>query len=157
MKEINNPFTGQDGYNCFGCSQENRFGLKLKFFEEGEEIVSFWEPKKEFQGWKNVLHGGIQATLMDEIASWVAFVKMGTVGVTYRLSVRYMKPVYMDTGTITLRAGIKGMKRNIAEIAVSLSDGSGKLCSEGVIDYFLFPEEKARKDMFYPGKEAFDG
>ena len=129
--------------------------LKLDFIEEGEEIISFWNPEKRFEGWKNVLHGGIQATLMDEIASWVVLVKIGTGGVTYRLNAKYRKPVYIDKGVITLRALLKGIKRNIAEIHVRLIDGTGQSCSEAVVEYFVLPEEKARTEMHYPGKDAF--
>jgi len=54
----------------------------MQFFDEGDSVISTWEPTGNFQGWHNVLHGGIQATLMDEIASWVVFTKLGTTGVT---------------------------------------------------------------------------
>ena len=39
----------------------------------------------EFAGFHDILHGGIQATMMDEIASWVVLVKLDTSGVTYPL------------------------------------------------------------------------
>ena len=155
MNEIHNPYEGQEGYNCFGCSPGNLSGLRLRFFEDGDEIVCSWDPEDKFQGWKNVLHGGIQATLMDEIASWLIFVKLGTAGVTYRLNARYRKPVFIDRGNVMLRAVLKETRRNISEIEVTLFDGSGQLCSEGSVEYFLFPEEQARRDMQYPGREAF--
>jgi len=155
MREIKNPFSGQEGYNCFGCSPSNLSGLRLTFTEEGEEVVTVWEPEAHFQGWKNVLHGGIQATIMDEIASWLVFTKLGTAGVTYRMSIKYKKPVFMDRGKVVVRARLKETRRNIAEILVSLKDGSGQLCSEGTVEYFLFPEDQAGRDMNYPGREAF--
>lgn len=155
MKEILNPYAKLEGHNCFGCSPENQFGLRLKFFEDGDELVCRWKPEERFQGWVNVLHGGIQATLMDEIASWVIFLKKDTVGMTYRLNTKYRKPVYMDKGEITLRAKLTGTRRNISEIEVTLTDADGQLCSEAVVEYFIFPEEKARKEMHFPGRDAF--
>ncbi len=75
MKKIRNPYVDLKGYNCFGCSPNNIQGLHMHFEEHGEKIISEWTPKMQFQGYKNVLHGGIQATLMDEIASWCVQIK----------------------------------------------------------------------------------
>jgi acyl-coenzyme A thioesterase PaaI-like protein len=49
----------------------------MTFFDDGEGIVSNWGPKEGYQGYDKVLHGGIQATLIDEIASWVVYVRLG--------------------------------------------------------------------------------
>ncbi|MCP4176231.1 MAG: PaaI family thioesterase, partial [bacterium] len=104
MKKIVNPFIDFKGYNCIGCSPSNPYGLKMSFFEEGDEIISFWEPDDKFTGYDFILHGGIQATLMDEIASWVVFVKLETGGFTSRLNVSYKSSVFTNKGKITLRA-----------------------------------------------------
>ena len=80
--EIHNPYQKIEDYNCFGCSSTNKLGLKMDFIEEEDGIYSYWTPEKHFQGWMGILHGGIQATLLDEIASWVVFVKLGKSGVT---------------------------------------------------------------------------
>ncbi len=82
MKKIPNPWLETDGYYCFGCAPTNAYGLQMEFFEEGEELVCYWEPKSHFQGWLNTLHGGIQSVLMDEIAAWVVVKKRNTCGVT---------------------------------------------------------------------------
>ncbi len=39
----------------------------MEFYEDGDEVVSIWKPRPEYQGWIDTLHGGIQAVLMDEI------------------------------------------------------------------------------------------
>jgi len=155
MKELHNPYVTMEGYNCFGCCPKNLAGLRMEFKEDGEDIVSFWDPDKRFEGWKNVLHGGIQATLMDEIASWVVFVKLGTGGVTYKLSTKYRRPVRIDKGRLCLRAALVEVRKSIAEITVRLYDGTDQLCSEGTLEYFVLPEDKAKEEMHYPGREAF--
>ena len=91
-RKIINPFAGRSGYNCFGCSPDNKLGLQLSFLNEGEYIVARWLPQPQFQGYHNLLHGGIQATLLDEIASWYVYARLHTAGVTSRLAVRYRKP-----------------------------------------------------------------
>ena len=82
MKKIINPWKGLEGYNCFGCASNNEAGLKMEFYEDGDEVVSIWKPRPEYQGWIDTLHGGIQAVLMDEICAWVILRKLQTTGVT---------------------------------------------------------------------------
>ena len=155
MKKLKNPFAQQEGYNCFGCSPNNQFGLELTFVEDGEYVISEWMPKPQFQGWKNVLHGGIQATLMDEIASWLVFAKLKTAGVTSRMEIKLKKPVYTDKGKLTLKAKLKEMNRNIAVIDTWLYDPDNELCATGIIHYYTFKEEVAREKFWYPGAESF--
>lgn len=155
MKKIVNPFIEAENYTCFGCSPRNPFGLKMTFFEEGDEIICHWSPSKNFEGFHNVLHGGIQSTLMDEIASWVVFVKLQTGGFTSSLQVKYLTSVIIDKGDITLKASLREMEKNIAHIQVQLFDGSGKLCTEAVVSYFTLPEKIAKAKLRYPGVDSF--
>jgi len=71
MRKIRNPYaeTGKTDNQCFGCSPNNPIGLHLEFWEKGEEVIAKWIPRKSLQGFRDVLHGGIQATLLDELAS----------------------------------------------------------------------------------------
>jgi uncharacterized protein (TIGR00369 family) len=155
VKLLENPFRTLDGYNCFGCSPNNSHGLRMEFFDEGDSVVSTWEPTRNFQGWHNVLHGGIQATLMDEIASWVVFTKLGTTGVTSKMEVKLSKPMLMNNGPVKLVAKLCEMRRNIAVIDVELSDCEGTVCAEGIFHYFTYPEGVAKERLFYPGREKF--
>ncbi len=153
--EIKNPYRGVKGYNCFGCSPENTNGLKMKFEVDGENIVCEWKPKDYLQGYHDVLHGGIQATLMDEIASWFVQTKIGTAGVTSELKVKYLKPVYTNNGNIFLESGLKNKRKNLVDIWVKLMDVNKTVCAEAVVTYFTFPEKIAIEKLHYPGKKAF--
>ena len=151
---IKNPFKWeQDG--CFGCSQANHAGLRLTFEESANHLHAEWEPTPGYQGYINVIHGGIIATLLDEIGAWCVYVKAGTSAVTSVLTVRYLKPVYISKGKVTLDAEIVSRDEKSARLHCRLFDGDGKQCSEAEIDYFLYPEDIARKRYYYPGKEAF--
>ena len=76
-------------YNCFGCSPDNEAGVRMEFYEDGDEVVSIWKPRPEYQGWLNTLHGGIQSVLLDEICGWVVFRKLQTGGVTSKMETRF--------------------------------------------------------------------
>ena len=155
MTKLRNPFAHLKGYNCFGCSPDNPVGLHLIFSEENDEIVSHWQPGTNFQGYFNILHGGIQATLMDEIASWTVYVKVKTAGFTSNADIRYLKPVRMDQGPITLRSSVKQMRRNLADIEVLLFDRNATLCARGLMTYYTFPLEHSKQSMYYPDHGQF--
>ena len=154
MKKIINPFVHLDGHNCFGCAPCNPFGVKMEFFEDGDDIVSLWQPTPNFQGWLNTLHGGIQSVLLDEICGWVVMRKLQTAGVTSKMETRYLRPVSTEGGKITLRARIKEQRRNIVLIEATLHNSTGELCSQALCTYFTFPPEKAHNEMHFSGCEV---
>ncbi|MFA8298885.1 MAG: PaaI family thioesterase [Hyphomicrobiales bacterium] len=155
MKKLKNPYESLEGYNCFGCSGNNEHGLQMKFKFDGEEVVSEWEPRGYFQGYFNTLHGGIQSTLIDEIACWLVQMKCKTAGLTSNLNVRYLKSVSTLEGKIKLVARLKGMRRNLADVEVELLDSKGVKCSEGKVTYFTFPEKVAKDKLHFPEYEDF--
>ncbi len=157
MKKILNPYikTKGDTYNCFGCSPKNNVGLKLEFWDAGEEIICYWKPKKDFEGYVNVIHGGIQSLIMDEIASWTIYTKCETAGVTSNLNVKYKQPLQIDDKDIIIRGRIESQKRNLVTIKTTIENSDGKICSEGLVTYFTFAKDVAKEKYMYPGIEAF--
>ena len=152
---IKNPFHKLEGYNCFGCSPDNKLGLRMNFRLEGDYVLCDWEPENHLQGWVGILHGGIQATLMDEIASWYVFVKLKTAGVTSKMEVKLIKPVKMENAPFRLRARLKEMQKNIALIHVELFMNDGTLGAEATMHYFTYPQNIASQRLYYPGIEHF--
>lgn len=148
MKIIHNPYDHLDGHKCFACSKKNEFGLHMEFFEEGENVISLWQPQPQFQGYENILHGGIQATLMDEIASWIVQLKIKTVGFTASLNTRYLKPVATDKGKIKLIANITNIRRNLIDIHVQLFNHEDILCAKSEITFFTY-SDKIAKEKFH--------
>jgi uncharacterized protein (TIGR00369 family) len=155
VRPIKNPFVHLDGYNCFGCCPDNENGLRLRFEEDGDWVVSKWTPTSQFEGYHGVLHGGIQSTLFDEVGAWVIYVKAATAGVTGRMDVRYRKPVFINKGDITLRGRLLEHNRRLAKVEVELLDASQQVCAQAIVEYFLFSSEKAKSEYYYPGLDSF--
>ena len=139
MRHISNPFVNRPDYNCFACSPDNENGLRMSFSEDGDDIICSWSAKPRFVGYGGIVHGGIQATLHDEIASWVVFVKLATAGFTERLEIDYRSPVRIEASPLMLRSRLEGMDGNRARIQTSLFDAKGKLGSESLAVYFTMP------------------
>lgn len=122
---------------------------------EGEEVIAHWNPQNWMEGYANVLHGGIQATLLDEISSWVVQTQCHTVGVTTSMEISYRKPVLISDGEITLRASLAKTTSRMAEIDAKLFSHNGQLCAQASVKYFLMPADKATAQFYYPGADAF--
>ncbi len=157
-RKIINPYIREhssDGIKCFGCSPQNPIGLQLTFYDTGEELETLWNPSWQYEGFLNVLHGGIQATLLDEIASWLVFTKCETTGVTKTMNVIYHNPVYVKNNEIRITASLIKQEERSALIKTCLYNSEGKLCTEADVEYFIFPLAVAKRKYFYPGVEAF--
>ena len=63
MKSVQETF-GPAGI-CFGCGPANPQGLRIRSFEEGDELVADWTPQPHHQAFENVLNGGICVLRMD--------------------------------------------------------------------------------------------
>jgi len=157
MRKILNPYaTGmRSNCKCFGCSPHNEFGLNMEFYEKDGEVISYWRPKEHFEGYDNVLHGGIQGTMLDEIASWVVNTQCKTGGVTAQMDVRFRKPVFMNGGELTIKARLKEHNSRMATIQAEVYNADGDICSEAEVKYMIFPEKIAREKFGYPGIEHF--
>lgn len=155
MKKIRNPYRLLDKHLCFGCSDKNPFGLSLDFELDGEVVKSSWKPDAHYQGFYQVLHGGIQATLLDEVAGWVVQVVCKTSGVTSGIVVSYHKPLYTTESIIFMEAKIKELRGKFVDIEAVLMNSDGVACSTALVTYYLYPEHTARERLYYPGVEAF--
>jgi uncharacterized protein (TIGR00369 family) len=159
MKKIRNPWKeepdNQHDYNCFGCSPFNEIGLQLEFWEDGDELIAKWQPRKSLEGWMGVIHGGIQATLLDELGGWIVMIKLKTAGVTSELNVKYLKPVKVAKGELTIKGRLLSMDGRIAKISCSLFGSDGVEYAKADLSYFCFPEKIAKARYHYPGIEAF--
>lgn len=155
MRKIINPWKDSGVFHCFGCSDANQIGLKMQFFEENDRLVCDWIPTKHYEGYINTLHGGIQATMHDEIASWVIYTIVGTAGVTTKLDVSYTKGVLVTDGLVRLEAKVIDNDGKDVTIESVLKNANGQECSKALIVYRIYSTELAIRKMHYPGKEAF--
>lgn len=57
---------------CFGCGPANEQGLRIRSFEQGDEVVCSWTPQKHHEAFDGVLNGGIVGTLLDCHLNWAA-------------------------------------------------------------------------------------
>jgi uncharacterized protein (TIGR00369 family) len=80
--------------NCFVCGDQNVNGLKAKFFVRKDgAVISEIVADERFQGYKNVLHGGIISSMLDEVMI-KSVLATGIFAVTAEMTVKFRRPVF---------------------------------------------------------------
>jgi acyl-coenzyme A thioesterase PaaI-like protein len=83
----------EDDGMCFCCGARNPIGLKLTFeMTPDRRMRTEWTPRPEHAGFKEIVHGGLVATLLDEVMIRLLYA-LGIRAVTAELSARYLKPL----------------------------------------------------------------
>jgi acyl-coenzyme A thioesterase PaaI-like protein len=77
---------------CFGCSQTNASGLRLRFRRRGDVVLARYTIPDRFHGAPGIAHGGIVATILDEVSCAAIFFVRERPVVTGELTVRYLRP-----------------------------------------------------------------
>jgi uncharacterized protein (TIGR00369 family) len=108
---------------CFGCGPDNPVGLRLSGFRmvEGERYEVDFTPLPEHQGWQEIVHGGIIATVVDEVMTRLLW-ELGMEVVTAELTVRYKRPLQVGTAVRATAWKERDLGRYV-EVAASVSDG----------------------------------
>lgn len=128
---------------CFICGVENPIGLKLKIYQISPGIIeTTYSAPEHFQGYPGILHGGIVASILDEISgralmgepSSPRFMFTGRLQVKYRKNVPTGKP---------LRIIGKAMKSKgkSAEGWAGIYDQEGNLLAEASTLLIDLPKE----------------
>lgn len=79
-----------DDKKCFACGSENPIGLKLEFKTTGKKTKAEFIPKKEHQGYKDIVHGGVLSTILDEAIVRLAY-EIGHNAVSVNINVNFRK------------------------------------------------------------------
>jgi acyl-coenzyme A thioesterase PaaI-like protein len=81
--------------SCFACGPKNEHGLQLDITETTEGVEAIIKPPVWTQGYNKIIHGGIIATILDEMAVWAAY-KKGYKSVTAELKMRIKEALQID-------------------------------------------------------------
>ncbi len=79
---------------CFGCSPDNPIGLHLECFaQEDGTWAAYFIPTRYHESYNGIMHGGLVATILDELIANHLDKGRGLRAVTGRLEVRFRHPV----------------------------------------------------------------
>ncbi len=127
---MNNTTEIQSDDHCFCCGVKNDKGLKLKFERtENNAVSTTLTVPGYFTGWANLTHGGLISMLLDETMAQ-ACIEKGLKGFTAELTVRFVKPLPVETPVI-VEGRIDELKRKIAKTYGTVKDSNGTVYAKG--------------------------
>jgi acyl-coenzyme A thioesterase PaaI-like protein len=131
-------------HNCFACGTLNASGLHLDLHVDGERCWTDLEIPDRFQGWDEIAHGGIVATILDEVMAW-SLVDADNWGLTARMSVDYKRPVPLGR-PIHAEGWITESRRRIVTTAGRMVDGTnGELLATAEATYVAATDDRKRE------------
>jgi uncharacterized protein (TIGR00369 family) len=131
---------------CFVCGKENMQGLAIQFFA-GENVVrGSFMPPNYLCGFPGILHGGILASVADEVMWWAASWMKASSCVTVEMNVKYLKSAPTDQ-EYELIARVVREKRRILEVEGEVRDKEGQIYAAARGKYLMFTDEKNRETM----------
>jgi uncharacterized protein (TIGR00369 family) len=78
--------------NCFVCGDKNPIGLNVPFYVKDDRVVAEYIAGPNFEGYKDILHGGILSSLLDEVMIRAVLAK-GINCLTSEIKVKFKKMV----------------------------------------------------------------
>lgn len=100
-------------HRCFGCGPGHPDGLHVRCFRTAEGVASPIIISGKYQGPQGAAQGGIVATYLDEVLGAAVARARGCPAVTGELTVRFVKPVPMETPLIGHGRIVKDHRRYV--------------------------------------------
>lgn len=132
---------------CYVCGMENPGGFQLSFYEHPDGSVrSNLTVEPRFEGWPGIVHGGVIATLLDEVTARVYMNDSSgnRLMMTGKLEIRYRRPV--KTGSpITIIGYPEGQKGRVATARGEMRDAEGTILAEATSTLIQASEELSKE------------
>lgn len=116
-----------DDRMCFACGPDNPDGLHLTFEFDGDALVTRHRFEPRFQGYREVVHGGLISTVLDETMVTLLN-RMGLLAMTAELTVRFLEPVPVGVD-VTVAASLAESRRNVHRVTAEATLPGGTVAA----------------------------
>jgi hypothetical protein len=120
---------------CFGCGPQNPIGLRLRFFMEGDRVITECVPTKWWSGQPGVVNPGIAYAVLVDLIIWTAG------GILHRVPLM-PKTIQMNLGDMSTKRLISGIGR-IVKREGPMTQIRAELKQDGVVKALLEIETKS--------------
>lgn len=115
-------------HNCFACGDKNPIGMRLHIELGDGTATTSWTPGKDFVGWEDKVHGGLLATLLDEVMAWAPS-SYDSWAVTAEMRIRYRTPANPGE-TLTARGWVDQRRRRIYHVRGEVRGADDRLIAD---------------------------
>ena len=128
---------------CFGCGKNNPIGLKLDFKREGKTARAEFTPTEFYQGWAEIVHGGIICSLLDEAMAYAAMFE-GMHCITAKMETRIKRPARVGE-LLIITSSVTKRSRKLIETKASITLKNGTPVAEGKSSQFVVKSEPEKR------------
>ncbi|WP_456437726.1 PaaI family thioesterase [Desulfurobacterium sp.] len=123
---------------CFVCGEENPKGMHLKFNRYSNRVESTFSLDKIYQGYDNIIHGGIISLILDEAMAYLQSKEERFL--TGRITVRFHNPLLAGE-EVKVKAWIKKDRKRIKETCAVMEKLDGTKIAEAEAIMFVRREK----------------
>ncbi len=131
--------------NCFACGPDNPYGLRMEFESNGRQVVSRLTIPAYLCGWNSVVHGGVVATICDEIMSWTAIHLLRRIILTRSMEIAFHRPLLVERPVRSVGEVLEKESDRSAVISAKIYDEDANLCAEARGRFALFTPAAMRR------------
>lgn len=137
MKEL--PHT----HSCFVCGESNPKGFNLRSETDGKTVRTRFAFRSEHVGFKQTVHGGLTATVLDEIMTWACVVNARRFAYCAELNVRYLLPVRPDQQLTATAEFVANRRGRLFEAKAEMRDDAGTVLATATGKYLPLKDADA--------------
>jgi uncharacterized protein (TIGR00369 family) len=130
-------------HNCFACGSLNEHGLQLRLHLGERRSWTEVTLDPRFEGWAGIAHGGIVATILDEVMAW-SLVAEDNWGVTARMTIDYKRPLPIGAA-IRADGWVVRTRRRLVDAAARIVDRDGTVLATAEAVYLAADPTRKRE------------
>ncbi|MDY6821712.1 MAG: PaaI family thioesterase [Deferribacterota bacterium] len=146
--------------NCFVCGKDNIKGLhQYSFFEDGYVKLKFIA-SNYMSGYTDMMHGGIAATILDEVMTWAAFVYGSEMRLyfTREMRVKYKRAILLNNNTYIAKASYVTTRKRLVFVDSVFIDKDNVIYAKSDASYYPASREmsiEGFKHAYYEKDKAY--
>lgn len=130
-------------HSCFVCGESNPHGLNLRSASDGKIVRSRFSFGAAHVGFRKTVHGGLTATVLDEVMTWAVAVQANRFAYCAELSVRYLMPVPPQQPLVAEAELVANRRGRIFETRGEIRDENGTVFATATGKYMPLKDQDA--------------
>ena len=128
--------------SCFVCGLHNPLGMKLDLETDGQIVCARFAPRPEHVGFRETIHGGLIATVLDEAMVWAVGVRTKRFSYCAELSVRFLQPARPEEELVVVAELVDNRRNKLFQAKGELQDAQGAVRAAATGKYLPVKEDK---------------
>ena len=134
MADSDRWLRGLANSHCFGCDPDHPKGLRLSFDVAGpDRLRSEFTVTGDYEGAERLAHGGIIATVFDDLMAWCVVRFRRRPCVTVQMEQRFRRPIFTDTPLVAEAVIVEDLPNRRVRLMANLVAAAdpGTILAEG--------------------------